>query len=84
MAKRNDAQKKARKQTLTTIEELIYQTTPKLTRIVTQKITKKVELEEQQQGFRSGRSCTDAVFINKAIKGIVIWITSPKNDILRV
>jgi hypothetical protein len=33
------------------------------TRIITQKSTERIQLKEEEQGFRSGRSCTDAIFI---------------------
>lgn len=32
-------------------------------RIITNKINKFISLLDEQQGFRSGRSCTDAVFV---------------------
>jgi hypothetical protein len=32
------------------------------TRIIAQKNTERIQLKEEEQGFRSGRSCTDAMF----------------------
>ena len=38
-----------------------------LTKIITNKINGLISLQDEQQGFRSGRSCTDAVFVLRQI-----------------
>jgi hypothetical protein len=46
----------------------LNKTTLKLTtKILTNKLSEIVDLEDEQQGFRAGRSCVDAIFILKQI-----------------
>jgi hypothetical protein len=42
---------------------LLYRTLKLSTKILTIKLNERIELADEQQGFRSGRSCIDAIFI---------------------
>ena len=37
------------------------------TKIITNKINEHISLADEQQGFRSGKSCTDAIFVIKHV-----------------
>lgn len=56
---------KAKERILATIvASVLLCTTLKLTtKIISQKITSLLQIAEEQQGFRSRRSCNDAVFV---------------------
>ena len=44
------------------------------TAIVAEKLTKIVNSEDEQQGFRRGRSCTDAIFV---VRQLADWLIKP-------
>ena len=50
-----------------------------LTKIITNKINGLISLQHEQQGFRSGRSCTDAVFVLRQITEKSIEYNKPAN-----
>ena len=57
---------------------ILLNTTLKIvTKIIQNKLIRILKLEDEQQGFRSGRSCVDAVFIMRQITEKAIEYNKP-------